>query len=43
MEIKRAGAEDLEGLMGGLKLSEQEQRVVKGAWQSGAREDGRHP
>lgn len=43
MEKGRKGLVDLEGLMGGLKLTEEERRVVRGARQSGAREAGRHP
>jgi len=29
---RKKGEVDLEGLMGGLKLSEEERRAVKGAW-----------
>lgn len=43
MEKGRKGMEDLEGLLGGLKLSEEERGVVRGAWQLGPRESGRHP
>jgi hypothetical protein len=43
MEKGQKGTEDLEGLLGGLKLTEEERRVVRGAWQLGPRESGRHP
>ncbi|KAF0920597.1 hypothetical protein E2562_035741 [Oryza meyeriana var. granulata] len=37
----KKGAEELEGLMGGLKLTEEERRALKGAWLSEVREAGR--
>lgn len=40
---RKQGAEDLEGLLGGLKLSEEEWKAVKGAWQSESREAVRPP
>lgn len=43
MEKGKKGPEDLEGLMGGLKLTDEERSTVRGAWQSGSRETGRHP
>jgi hypothetical protein len=43
MENGRKGTEDLQGLLGGLKLTDEERRVVRGAWQLGPRESGRHP
>ncbi|KAF0931844.1 hypothetical protein E2562_005807 [Oryza meyeriana var. granulata] len=38
---RKKGAEELEGLMGGLKLTEEERRALKGAWLSEVREAGR--
>ena len=38
---RKKGVEDLEGLLGGLKLSEEERKAVKGARQVERREAGR--
>lgn len=43
MEKGQKEVVDLEGLMGGLRLTEEERKVVMGAWQSGSKEAGQHP
>ena len=39
----RSGEVDLEGMLGGLKLSEEERGAIRGAWQPESREGGRLP
>lgn len=40
---RKKRVEDLEDLLGGLKLSEEERMAVKGVWQAERRETGRPP